>query len=159
MNLAELTLPMSDLERSQRAAVVAEAETWIGTPYAHMQMVKGAGVDCATILKAVYGTVFPEVRDAPLEYYPPDWHLHRDDERYVNFIRQYATETDAPLPGDIVVVKFGRSFAHGGLVVAWPEIIHSYLNARCVVREDFLANKELSGRPRRYFTPWKKESN
>ena len=33
----------------ERAAVVAEAMTWIGTPWAHMAHLKGVGVDCANL--------------------------------------------------------------------------------------------------------------
>ena len=42
---------MSD---AQRAAVVAEARSWIGTPYHHAADVKGHGVDCAMLLIRVY---------------------------------------------------------------------------------------------------------
>lgn len=33
-----------------RAAVVAEARTWIGTPFKHKQRTKGAGVDCSNLV-------------------------------------------------------------------------------------------------------------
>ncbi|HWR15175.1 MAG TPA: hypothetical protein VN577_10120 [Terriglobales bacterium] len=139
---------------AEAKTVIEESRTWIGTPYAHMAMVKGAGVDCAMILKAVYEKVFPELfAGVEIEYYPPDWHLHRDDERYVDNILRYAEEIPESevQPGDIVVIKFGRSFAHGGIVTGWPNVVHAYMNARCVIEEDFLKNKELAGRPRRFF--------
>ena len=41
-------------EQEQREAVVAEARTWIGTPWIHMAAIKGAGVDCAMLLARVY---------------------------------------------------------------------------------------------------------
>ena len=31
-----------------RERVVAEALSWLGTPYAHRQRLKGVGVDCAS---------------------------------------------------------------------------------------------------------------
>jgi cell wall-associated NlpC family hydrolase len=43
------------MSASQRAAVVAEAKTWIGTPYHHAADVKGHGVDCAMLLVRIYG--------------------------------------------------------------------------------------------------------
>src|SRR5437660_5143962 len=38
----------------RRGLVVAEAETWLRTPYHHMARVKGAGADCLTLLAEVY---------------------------------------------------------------------------------------------------------
>ena len=70
-------------DNAQRKAVIAEAETWLGTPYHHMARVKGVGCDCLTLLAAVYysAEVIPAI-DIP--YYPPDWHLHRTAERYLD---------------------------------------------------------------------------
>ncbi|HEY3919460.1 MAG TPA: hypothetical protein VGL83_16850 [Stellaceae bacterium] len=78
-------------EASERAAVIAEARAWLGTPYHHMGRVKGAGVDCATLLAEVYARagVIPPVA---IPYYPPDWHLHRDAERYLGFVLEHAQE-------------------------------------------------------------------
>lgn len=61
-------------EQEQRAAVVAEARTWLGTPYHHEACVKGAGVDCGMLLRAVYIAtgVMPKFE---VESYPRDWHL------------------------------------------------------------------------------------
>ena len=68
----------------QRAAVVAEARSWIGTPYHHAADVKGHGVDCALLLVRVYcdlGLVEP-FDPRP---YTRDWFLHRSEERYLGF--------------------------------------------------------------------------
>lgn len=34
-----------------RAAVVAEARTWVGTPYAHQAALKGVGCDCGGLIR------------------------------------------------------------------------------------------------------------
>lgn len=137
----------------QRNAVVKEAETWLRTPYHHMGRIKGAGVDCATLLAEVYPVVMGWSK-VEVPYYPQAWHLHRDDERYLEQVMIYGKEVEEPLPGDIVVFRYGRSFSHGGIVVAWPTIIHAYVQARGVVLENVELNKELSTRVRRYFSPW-----
>lgn len=118
-------------EAALRMTVVAEAMSWAGTPYHHGQRVKGAGVDCALYLAEVYHRVglIPEVRPG---YYPGDWHMHRNDERYLREVLQYARKIDAskpPLPGDVAMYQFGRCAAHGSIVIAWPIITHSILNA------------------------------
>jgi NlpC/P60 family putative phage cell wall peptidase len=52
--------------------VVAEARSWIGTPYLHQASVKGAGADCLGLLRGVWRACFgaePEVVPA----YTADW--------------------------------------------------------------------------------------
>ena len=80
----------------RRAAVVAEAETWLRTPYHHMGRIKGVGVDCLTLLAEVYEAagIIPHVE---LEFYPPDWNLHRDAERYLAGVMQHAGEFELEL--------------------------------------------------------------
>lgn len=111
---------------TKREEVVAEARSWISTPYAHRGRIKGYGVDCGQILIEVYQAVgLAEKVDAGM--YSCDWHLHRSEERYLGIVSTYADPVAEPLPGDIVLFKFGRCISHGGIVVAWPLIIHSYI--------------------------------
>jgi cell wall-associated NlpC family hydrolase len=105
--------------------VVIEALTWLNTPYHHQGRVKGAGTDCAMILCEVYEAcgLVPHIDPRP---YPPDWHLHRSEERYLRWIEDYADKVDEPLPGDVALYQFGRTISHGAIVVEWPTIIHAY---------------------------------
>jgi cell wall-associated NlpC family hydrolase len=172
---------MSPLELQQRAAVVAEAETWLGTPYHHEARIKGHGVDCAQILVGVFANV-GLIEPVALPHYPADWNLHRDEERYLDILARYTREIEAPvlcplgvaasqpgasrsvLPGDIVVWKFGRCFSHGAIVVAWPFVIHAYVGSVCVLedaeRASWLAQiGDAEGaarkpRPRKFFSYW-----
>ena len=125
---------MQDIE-AQRQAVVAEARTWLRTPYHHMGRVKGAGVDCATLLAEVYaraGVVPTQV----IPFYPPDWHLHRNAERYLDFILAQASEIDdLPAPGDVAMWRFGKCFSHGAIVIDWPLVIHAYAGKGCVLED------------------------
>src|SRR5580693_6932362 len=118
-----------------RQKVVEEARRWIGTPYHHRAKVLGAGVDCIQLLVAVYSAC-GLIEDADTGDYPMDWMLHRDEERYLNGVMQYAVETDTPLPGDVVVWRFGRCISHGGIIVEWPFIIHAYRPERSCVFGD-----------------------
>ena len=109
----------------KRVAVTREAETWLGTPYHHMGRVKGAGTDCLMMLAEVYEAagVIPHIE---VPFYPPDWHLHRDGERYLEGVMQYAHEiVGPPQPGGVALFKFGRCFAHGAIVIEWPRLIHA----------------------------------
>ena len=74
-----------------RSRVIAEVETWLRTPYHHMGRVKGGGTDCLMLLAEVFEAagVIPRIE---VPFYPPDWHLHRDAERYLHGLMRYAAE-------------------------------------------------------------------
>lgn len=110
-----------------REGVIKEAETWLLTPWHHRAMVKGAGVDCALFLYAVY-TAVGLVPKFPVESYPPDFMLHRGEEKFLSYVTQYAHEVADPLPADLAMYKVGHSFSHGAIVVAWPKIIHAQVD-------------------------------
>ncbi len=136
----------------QRAAVVAEAKTWVGTPYHHHANVKGAGVDCAMILVEVYSRcgVVPYVDPRP---YPVDWHLHRDEERYLQLLLPHAVEIfTTPEPGDIMLFRFGRTWSHSAIVIAYPLVIHANRQDRGVVWGD-ASKSPLKDRFPRAFRP------
>ena len=134
-------------ESEQRAAILAEARSWIGTPYHHMADIKGVGVDCAMILVRVFcdlGLVAP-FDPRP---YTRDWHLHRGEERYLAALLERAHLVARPEPGDIVVFRYGRCFSHGGIVTrAAPlTILHAFHPARCVLAEEIDHNAEVAER-------------
>jgi cell wall-associated NlpC family hydrolase len=137
---------------NQRQRVVAEAETWLRTPYHHMGRVKGGGTDCLMLLAEVYAAA-GVIGHVEVPFYPPDWNLHRDAERYLQGLMRYAREIDGPpWKGDVAVFKFGRCFAHGAIVSAWPQIIHAWCDAGVVFADAQQA--PLSGRQVRFFDPF-----
>ena len=112
-------------EQEQRAAVVSEALTWLRTPYHLNASVKGAGVDCGTFLIAAFHGV-GLIDHVDLGMFKPDFHLHRSSEVYLDWVGQYCEQVDRdPLPGDIVLYRYGRIVAHGVLVIDWPRVIHA----------------------------------
>jgi NlpC/P60 family putative phage cell wall peptidase len=136
-------------ESAARAAVVAAARAWIGTPYHHAADVKGHGVDCAMLLVRVYcdlGLVEP-FDPRP---YTRDWMLHRDEERYLGFLLARAKIVEAPGAGDVILFRVGRCYAHGGIVTK-PEpltIVHAFAAARCVLEDVVDRSAALSARLR-----------
>jgi NlpC/P60 family putative phage cell wall peptidase len=137
--------------RDHRLAVLKEAESWIGTPFHHAARVKGAGVDCLMLLAEVYQRAGVSGRIEP-PFYVPDWHLHRDAERYMEGLLRHARPTDAPEPGDIALFRFGRTFSHGAIVTDWLRLVHAYWNIGVVWGDATL--HPLKDRPVRYFTPF-----
>lgn len=132
-----------------RKAIVDEAMTWLRTPYHHAAAVKGAGVDCAQILIEVYSAV--GLADKPdVGYYPSDWMLHRSEERYLGWVEKYCRQVQTPAMGDIVLFKYGRCFAHSGIVVDYPRIIHAQREDGCCYAD--ADNGVLKGREVRFYS-------
>lgn len=156
---------MDASESDQRQRFIAAAKSYIGTPYHPEGRVKGAGVDCLTIL-ACAAEDAGLIDRIPIEHYPHDWHLHRDEERYIAGLLRYTQEIKGPpRPGDIALWRFGRSFSHGAIVIGWPRIIHAYIG-RTVCEEDADAAQWLKfigepspnrGKPRpvKFFSFWR----
>jgi cell wall-associated NlpC family hydrolase len=116
---------MSPEEKTARQRVIAEAETWLGTPFHFGARVKGAGVDCAQFIAAVFEAcgIF---RAEEWGFFGKDWHLNTDEDHYRYRLVRHASElpvSDAVRPGDVALVKVGRAFSHGGIVIAWPNLI------------------------------------
>ena len=134
-------------EAAARAAIVAEARSWLGTPYHHAADVRGVGVDCAMILVRVYCDV-GLVEPFDPRPYTRDWMLHRSEERYLGFLLARSVEVVEPQPADVILFRVGRCFAHGGIVTrAVPlTILHAFAPARMVIEEEVRRNGELAER-------------
>lgn len=143
--------------------MVEIAFSWLRTPYVHHAKIKGAGADCLTLLAGIYeeaGLIGP----VNIPYYPHDWHLHHAAERYLEGLLQYTHEVESPLPGDIILWKFGRCFSHGAIVVDYPKIIHAHIRSNCQLEDaekaEWLKYIGENGadkgklRPVKYFSFW-----
>ena len=134
-------------EAAARAAIVAAAREWIGTPYHHMADVKGVGCDCAMLLVRVFCDL-KLVEPFDPRPYVKDWHLHRGEERYLDFLLARSREVASPLPGDVILFKYGRCFSHGGIVTRSDPlaIVHAFHPARVVLEEEISRNAEVAAR-------------
>ena len=147
-------------ESTQRATVVAAARSWVGTPYHNCADVKGAGVDCGMLLVRVFCDLklCPPFDPRP---YPPDWHLHRSEEKYLGFVFDHAHQVEQPGPGDVAVFRFGRCYSHGGIVTAAAPltIVHAYHPARQVVEDVVERDARLAAAAcePRFFSIWARQ--
>jgi cell wall-associated NlpC family hydrolase len=152
-------------EDEERAAVVAEARTWLRTRYHHRARIKGAGVDCAyLILESFAGAKVADWFD--LGIYNNDWHLHRKEEKYLEVIEAYmGLISDHPKglpkdftadPGDVICFKVGHTFSHGAIVTKWPFIIHASLPARMVEETQLVGNSMICDLHIRRYSFWRK---
>lgn len=127
-------------EALERDRVEQIAITYLKTPFHDHGEVKGAGVDCATLLKCVF-TEAGIVAPFTLDHYPPQFFLHNSEERYIAWIERCGgveiIQADAR-PGDVVLyrIKAAKCFCHAALIVSpgWPSIIHAHFASRRVRR-------------------------
>lgn len=151
---------MNDLERVQRDKVVREARSWIGTPYHCQGDIKRVGVDCGMLLVRVFvdTRLFAPFDPRP---YTDDWYFHRSEEKYLGFVLERTKEVSTPLPGDMMIFRYGRCYSHGGIVTgASPlTIVHAFQPARIVLEEDVASNQALGDPSRRpkFFSYWPTE--
>lgn len=119
-----------------RAAIVAEARRWVGTPWKHQGRLHGVGVDCGGLILGVgkaLGLVAYNV--APCYGRQPHWaEMHA-------IMRELFDEKPLakPVPGDILTFSFTGEPQHLGICTG-DTVIHSYAQLRKVVehRLDFV---------------------
>lgn len=158
---------MSPQEAAERRSVVEAARSWIATPYHHNAAVKGAGVDCGRILiESLAEAGLIESFDPG--YYAGDWHLHRDEERYLATVETHCPRVSddmasirdrgpefVPGAGDFLMWRIGRTFSHAAIVTDWPRMVHSCASARMVLEID-IHETPMIGRPVMQFSYWSK---
>jgi len=148
-----------------REDVVKEALSWLETPYHLGAMVKGAGVDCATFLYCVYKNCGIIRADDPFtERYSHDWFCNTESQRYALRAFRHAYKVAEgvcnrslkPEPGNFLLAKSvgSRLFNHGGIVIAWPRVIHAVspeVEITCVMDHRLWCWKEVA-----VLDPWAK---
>jgi NlpC/P60 family putative phage cell wall peptidase len=117
-----------------RTQVVAEARSWLLTPYKQRAQLKGIGCDCATLLYCVMrdtGLIEPE--DLPL--FSSDWWAHTTEEKYLQQMLRHAGKVAEavcspslnPEPGNIILGKTAGAhvYNHGAIITSWPMGVHA----------------------------------
>jgi cell wall-associated NlpC family hydrolase len=137
-----------------REDVVREALRWEGTPYHDHARILGVGVDCAQLPCAVYEAVGLVPHLEPR--YPRQWFLHRDEERFLEWVRPHATEISREQagPGDLGIWRFGRTYSHSAIIIDPPVVLHAVRLGGAVMRADMGRDIDLVSRPALFFTLW-----
>lgn len=140
-------------EHLWRTAVVAEAKSWLGTPWRHMGDIKGQAVDCAMLLRMTYMNVgaIPPFDPRP---YPRLWFHHHTEERMLRWIVDELGGLEVPVeaarPADLFVYRIGLCYSHSAILVSPGLIVHAYhKNRRVIETETFDA--DLVGLPVKAF--------
>lgn len=106
--------------------IIAEARTWLGTPFHHQGRVKGVGVDCI-------GLVVGVGRDLGLvDYDTTDYGRIPNPVVMGKGLREHLIQTDQIVPGCVLWFAFTQAPMHLGIVTD-SGLIHAYATAEKVV--------------------------
>jgi NlpC/P60 family putative phage cell wall peptidase len=112
-----------------REQIVAEARSWIGTPYAHQASLKGVGCDCLGLVRGVWRAHYgeePELTPA----YSSDWAEATGEEKLAAAARRHLIEiaTDKAEPGDLLLFRWRPHLPakHAAILSAPDRMIHAH---------------------------------
>jgi NlpC/P60 family putative phage cell wall peptidase len=110
--------------RCSRPAIVAEARSWIGTPYRHQASLKGVGADCLGLLRGVWRGVI----GAEPETVPP-YGDHERDELLLEAARRNLSEIGAYQfrDGDVLLFRWQPHLParHVGIATSPSSMVHA----------------------------------
>ena len=111
-----------------RSAIVAEARSWIGTPYHHQASLKGVGCDCLGLVRGVWRALLgPEPEAIP--GYSADWGEAGAEEPMLAAARRHLIEIEPESagPGDVLVFRMrpGRVAKHAGVKTSSSSFVHA----------------------------------
>lgn len=114
------------------AQIIAEARSWLGTPYLHQASVRGAGADCLGLLRGVWRAVLGDEPET-VPVYTADWAEPARDEVLLAAAQRWLREKQfgPPTVGDVILFRMreGSIAKHLGLqseTGPHPRFIHAY---------------------------------
>lgn len=111
------------------AGIIAEARTWLGTPYHHQGRAKGVGCDCIGLVIGVGRALGLVAVDAGGYSRQPDGRsLRAGFERHA-----VALPLDRLQPGDVLMMRIRRDPQHVGILGPGGTLIHAHSGAGRVV--------------------------
>ena len=110
-----------------RAALLDEAERWIGTPYCHQASVRGAGADCMGLIIGVWRGVGCAVPDLSITY-TRQWAEHAEGEPLLAGLEAHLIPVERPRPGDLILLRWRPHMpaSHLAFLARHNTIIHAY---------------------------------
>lgn len=114
----------------QGKAALAEARSWIGTPYVHQASAKGAGTDCLGLLRGVWRALYG-AEPEPVPAYTQDWSEASGEERLWAAAQRCLLPARDPRPGDVLLFRVrecgvAKHLGIAGRVGANPSFVHAY---------------------------------
>ena len=112
-----------------RDAIVAEARSWIGTPYRHQTSLKGVGCDCLGLVRGVWRAVCGDEPEA-VPAYSRDWAEAARCETLALAAGRHMTEIACGefKPGDVLLFRWraGLIAKHAAVASAPDKMVHAH---------------------------------
>jgi NlpC/P60 family putative phage cell wall peptidase len=110
-------------------AIVAEARSWIGTPYLHQASLKGVGCDCLGLLRGVWRGVLGTEPELPPPY-TADWAEAGMRDTLVDAARRHLAEVDPAgiRSGDVLLFRWRDHLPakHCAIATARDRMVHAH---------------------------------
>ncbi|MEM1366028.1 MAG: hypothetical protein AAGH82_09785, partial [Pseudomonadota bacterium] len=136
-----------------RRAIVAEAVSWIGTPYSHQASVKQNGCDCLGLVRGIWRSVYGSEPEAAPPY-APDMDEAEDAGNLDRAVRRHLLSAKDPKPGSLLLLRWHPSMPakHLGIVEnvdgsgGPPVFVHAHSQLGvCRARLEGSWNRRLAG--------------
>ena len=115
-------------EANRRAAIVARARGWIGTPYHHQASCRGAGADCLGLVRGVWREIYGADPEQPPPY-SRDWAEASGAETLLEAATRHllVVAIEAADAGDIVVfrLRVGVVAKHTAILTGRKSFVHA----------------------------------
>ncbi len=109
--------------------VVAEAQSWIGTPYRHQASLKSVGCDCLGLVRGIWRGLYGQEPEA-LKPYSADWAESGRADALLNAARRHFIEKPQAemAAGDVILFRWKPLHAakHAGILASEQAFIHAY---------------------------------
>ena len=117
-------------------AIIAEASSWIGTPYRHQASLKGVGCDCLGLVRGVWRAVVGAEPETPPPY-APDW-AESGADALMDAARRHLVPIGAVEPGCVLLFRWraGLPAKHCAIATSPQTMIHAHDGA-CVAEVAF----------------------
>jgi NlpC/P60 family putative phage cell wall peptidase len=112
-----------------RPQIIAEARSWIGTPYRHQASLKGVGCDCLGLVRGVWRALIGEEPQSPPPY-SRDWAEAAGEETLASAARLHLVEIVPQdfAPGDVLLFRYRAQYPakHAAIVTAPDSMVHAH---------------------------------
>ncbi len=113
---------------NHREAIIAEARSWIGTPYHHQASLKGIGADCLGLVRGVWRSVHGYDAETPPAY-SRDWAEAAGEETLLAAAGRHMRPIEiADMKfGDVLIFRFRASVPakHVGILMSATAFVHA----------------------------------
>lgn len=115
-----------------RAAIIAEARTWIGTPYRHQASLRDVGCDCLGLVRGVWRALHGEEPERAPPY-APDWAEAAAGEPLADAAARHliAIAREDCSAGNVILFRWRTGLAAKHLAITTPNdrMVHAHEGA------------------------------